>query len=262
MAKMIIWRLICCLFMWLATINYANADVEEKTITIMADPSLTVVVSLIARDYALKNNVAITTIFSPINQQIKAIENGEASDIIITAKPAFMDSAQQKGLIDVFSKRNIARNNLVLAGIRSNFSKPNLQNAKNLHLFIDNQDDFMLVVGDAATTAEGGYSLEAIEHYKLKKLLEPYFAFVSSAFETVNMIEEYNAIGVLFRTDAQLFPSVRELEAFNGDAHSPLIYQAAAVVGENMELSREFIIYLSEKQARDTFREYGFSTFF
>jgi molybdate transport system substrate-binding protein len=265
--RIIICQLVYSMLIWLGIADCANAEEQEKNLTIMADPSLTVVVSLIARDYALKNNVAITTIFSPINEQIRAIENGDASDIIITAKPAFMDSVQQKGLIDVFSKRNIARNNLVLAGVSTNFTKPNLQNAKNLDSFNPNAnaevpDDFMFVVGDVLKTAEGSYALEAIEHYNLKKLLEPKFTFVQSAFETVNMIDEYDAIGVLFRTDAQLFPIVRELEAFNGDTHSPLIYQAAAVVGENMELSREFIIFLSEKSVRDIFREYGFSTFF
>ncbi len=255
----------------------------ERSITIMADPSLTVVISLIAREYALKHDVAITTIYSSTPQQIKQIEAGDESDVIISARPEWIDDMQQKGLIDVFSRRNIARNNLVLVGSKFNFQQPNMKQFSNKPLgtikvegakegtnispptissFTKQPDEFMLVIGDYLANAEGSYAVQALKNYQLNQLLEPYYTVVESAYEMVNMVEQYDVMGVLFRTDAQLFPQIREIEAFSADAHTPLIYQAAAVVGENMELAREFIAYLNGKQARNIFREYGFSTFF
>ena len=261
-------KYICiCLGVWLATLLAAPTQVRaenapERSITIMADPSLTVVVSLIARQYALKHDVAITTIFSSTPSQIKQIKEGDASNVIISARPEWIDEMQQNGLIDVFSRRNIARNNLVLAGSRFNFKQPNMKQATSISAFNANAEDFMFAIGNPLLTAEGNYAVQALESYKLNQMLEPHYVFVGSASEVVNMIEQHDAIGVLFRTDAQLFYDVKEIEAFTADAHSPLIYQAAAVVGENMEQARSFIAYLNGADARNIFREYGFSTFF
>lgn len=256
-------KFIAFIFIWGQITSYCYANEDKKHITIMADPSLNVAINIISRNYILENNLSITTIFSTINEQIKSISKGDASNVIITANPDFMNLVQQHGLIDVFSKRNIVRNNLVLIGSKNNFARPDLKNIKHISDFSNAfNNSSMFVVGDFNKTSEGVYAKKALLNYKLKSLFEPIYVFTSSAYESIQTVSQYDAVGITFRTDVKLFPEVRELQLFDENFYSPPIYQAAAVISENMNESRKFIEYLNSKPARDIFRQHGFTTFF
>jgi molybdate transport system substrate-binding protein len=201
-------------------------------------------------------------VFSPTQEHIKAIEDGAESNVIITAKSLWMDELQQKGLIDIFSKRDIARNQLVLAGSQFTFASPDLRASSSIMDFTSTPEEFSVGIGDAATTAEGGYAIESLSSYRLHNILEPHYVFLPSVQHIIRLIERYGAMGILFRTDVLLVPHIKEIASFDDNSHRPIIYQAAAVIGDDMELSRHFISYLTEEHARRIFREYGFSPLF
>jgi molybdate transport system substrate-binding protein len=238
------------------------ADNQEKTLTIIADPSLTVPLNKIARAYALEHDISITTVFSSTKEQMKDIEAGAEGNVIITAKPSWLEEIQQKGLIDVFSKRDIARNHLVLAGSQFTFLSPDLRASPSIMDFTSTPEEFSIAIGDATTTAEGGYAIEALGFYRLHNILEPYYTFLASPQQIIRLIERYGAMGIMFRTDVLLFPQIKEIAAFDDESHRPILYQAAAIIGDDMDISRHFIHYLTEEYARECLREHGFSPLF
>ncbi len=225
--------------------------------TVMADPSLTVPLNLIAREYSLKHNISITTVFSSTRTQLRDIERGEEATVIIAANTSWIDKLQQKGLIDVYSRTNIARNRLVLAGSQFEVRQVNLDTAPNIAAFTDEPKEFMLAMGNPAFTSEGSYAIDALDQLTLEMTLEPHYSFFRNMYQLIDTIHRYRAMGIVFRSDALLFPNIREISAFRPDAHRPILYQGAVVAGENMELGREFLTYLNTDAAHRIFKAYG-----
>ena len=59
---------------------------SPRNITIMADPSMTVAISKIARAYSHKNNITVSAIFSSTKEQILQITDGADADVLITKR--------------------------------------------------------------------------------------------------------------------------------------------------------------------------------
>jgi molybdate transport system substrate-binding protein len=222
-----------------------------KQLIIMADPSLSVALNLIARDYALKNNIAVTTIFEPTQAQINQIKEGAPCNIIISARRDLIDMMQQNGLINIYSRQKIVRNNLSLVASKYNNTNLNLTNLNNLN--------DMVVIPDAALTAEGFYAQQAMKHYNITEKMLKSHIMAESSFEAVKLIDDYAGIGIIFESDAKLFNNIKELDRFSSDSHNLLIYEAASIIGDDMQTSAQFLQYLNEKNARQIFRVNGFS---
>jgi molybdate transport system substrate-binding protein len=232
-------------------IGATKAEPLAKQLIIMADPSLSVALNLIARNYSLQNNIAITTIFEETQKQIINIKEGSPCNIIISARRDLIDSMQQNGLIDVYSRQNIARNNLSLVASKyNNNSEINIDNLQNLNETI--------IINDAKT-AEGFYTNQAIKHYNLAEPFANHSVIASSSFEAIKLIDDYAGIGIIFGSDAKLFENIKEVSTFNSESHDLLIYQAASVIGDDATISKRFIKYLGSKYARNIFQTHGFS---
>lgn len=233
-----------------------------KSITIVSDHSLIVPLNLLAQDYARRHNVSITTNFNSTKTQIKDIEEGAEANILIAAKNSWIKTLQQKGLIDVYSRANIARNRLVLAGSQLTRIPPALNNDSNIRDLTQDPEDFTFSLGDPEYTAEGSYGLEALNSLDLLGMLEPHYHFFRNMYELINAVDNDNAMGFAFRTDALLFPKVKILQNLPPDTHPPILYEAVVIAGENMEEGREFITYLQGDYAKEVFASFGFDEVF
>jgi molybdate transport system substrate-binding protein len=257
MIKYSIWVLL--LYVGLSN-TIAKADTAiTPSLTVMADQSMTVPVTLIARNYALSHNVSVSTIFGATKTQIHAIEEGADANVLISAKTSWVAKLQQKGLMDVYSRRNIASNKLVLVGSEFEFRAMDLERDKDIHDFTKNPDDFIFAIGDPVYAAEGSYTMEALETHDLQATLEPHYNFFRSMFQLIRAVSRYQSMGVVFHTDALLFPEIKELQMFKQESHTPIIYQAVVIAGDDMALGREFLNYLTSDKAARIFKSFGFT---
>ncbi len=247
-----------------ASIVFAQHEHDSvlESLTVMADPSLSVPLDIIARQYAVDHNISVTTVYSPTHRQIQAIEAGEEANILIAAKVRWIDELQQKGLIDVFSRTNIARNRLVIATHVEHKQNINPTDINTIQDITPVPDDFMFVIGDPEYTAEGYYAMQALSHHDLHLLLEPYYSFIGSMHKVARLVTEYHAQGLMFRSDALLHPKVRIAHTFKPSTHSPILYQAAVIADARMEPAREFLEYLISDSSRATFKVYGLDPVF
>lgn len=229
-----------------------------QDITVLADPSLTVPLIRIARRYGALYNVPVSTSFGSSKQHISQVKEGQEGNVFITAKAAWMKQMQQEGLIDVYSRTTIARNRLAIVS-----SLARGRHAASLTelalLLINQQQDAMFALGDPEYVAEGTYTLQALSHYKLAGDFEPNFSILRNSYQLKNTVANYDAYGAIFYSDAVLYPDVALLEPIEEKAHEPILYQAAVIVGDNMEQASHFLNFLKNAEAQAIFREYGFS---
>ena len=237
------------------------APAEEamvQTLTVMADPSLRVPMTLIARRYALDHHISVSTTFGSTKEQIAQIEKGAEAGVLVAARPEWVDELQQKGLVDIYSRKNIARNRMVLAGSEFELRTVNFPTARSIAAFTDHAEGFTFVISDAEDTAEGSYANAALKTYHLTNVLEPYLLSVHSSYQLMSTISRYHAMGITFRSDALLFPEIKEMNVFKPKDHPPVLYQGVVIAGDDMESSRRFLTYLTTEEAWHILKSFGF----
>jgi molybdate transport system substrate-binding protein len=241
----------------------AKAPAEGPSgLTVLADESLTVPLTLIARAYATEYQTPISTQFGPTNQQIREVEDGAEANVFITGKAIWMRQLEARGLVDVYSRTPIARNSLVLAAHKG-VATPKLEMAPGLSAgsFLgpnESMDALSVALGDPEYTAEGTYALDALSRLRLDGELEPYFTFFRDMDTLADTLNAPGAYGVLFETEARLHPSLQVIDHFADTAHAPIVYEAVTVAGENMQGGRHFVDYLTSDKARAVFARFGF----
>lgn len=243
---------------WARTVDAPLRHSQPMSLTIMADSSLTVPLNLIARAYALQHDVSISTVFSPTKEQIEQIRAGEDANILITARSAWMDEAQQKGLIDIYSRIHLARNRLVMvAPLDTPRVLPSSATVEQLSRYVEDRTDAILALGNASTSAEGHYALQSLRYYGWDRVLEPHYHFLRNIPQITSMITGYDALGIMFRSDVPLHPNLKEIFRFSENSHRPILYEGAVVAGDDMEEARIFLSYLQSRQARRIFARFG-----
>lgn len=227
-----------------------------RDITVMADPSLTIPLSLIVREYVRETSNPVTTAFSSTRDHVEAIRKGDEADLFISAKPSWIRTLQQEGLIDVYSRTSLTGNELTLIGSMP----PGFEvTPETLHDYFSKlPEEYRFILGDPEYLAEGTYGLESLRRLNLTRELEPHLTLMDNVGEIKKAVLRYDAVSLIFRTDSQLDPTIPAVLNVPDDAHSPIVYEAVVVVGDNMDGAREFLKYLQGKKAQRIFKECGF----
>lgn len=242
-----------------------------RNITILADQSLSVPLTLIAREYSREFHAPVSVLFGSTEQQIKKVREGMDADVLIAAKPLWIKRLKQQGLMDIYSQVSIARNRLVLVGSHAapKGAAPNAKTDGKLSAQKDisiasflpaNGKEFQFGLGNPQFLAEGSYGFEVLTKSRLLGVLEPHLVLYRSIYLLHRSIAEYNTYGIVFYTDALLHPDLPFLTSISPELHKPIQYQGVAIVGDNMEQSRHFLKYMQEEKAISVFQRFGFST--
>ncbi|MFO1242174.1 MAG: molybdate ABC transporter substrate-binding protein [Rickettsiales bacterium] len=225
----------------------------------MADASLTVPLTQIARAYAKEKDVQVATIFGSSKSHIAAIEAGDDANVFIAAKPSWIKDLQNKGLTDAYSRIAIAGNALAWVS-SSKKSAPIALSAKMKGLsFLDDYGDTMCFFGDPEYLAEGTYALETLTSLNLMSEMEPCFSFLQDHADMIRSIVRYDGYSFIFSSDANLFPGIKSITPVKENLHAPIQYQAVVVAGEDMPAGREFLKYLQGPTAQGIFKANHFT---
>lgn len=239
---------------------HAHAKRTDLTqIHVLADPSLTIPLTLIARDYSRQHNVSVSASFANTQKQIQTIEDGLEADVFITSRASTLRNLKNRGLVDVHSQTPITKNRLALVTYADNkldlIMIPRLPLASILERI---DPGFSFVLGHPDYQISGIYGVEALTRFEIASELEPYFVFIQSPIEMQETIAKKGGYGIVLRTDAARNKQLKILGIFPESSHSPITYQAVAVAGENMNPARDFIAYLASAHAQGIFAAQGF----
>ncbi len=252
------WMIVASLVL-LMPLN-ARAKREELTqIHVLADPSLTIPLTLIARDYSRTYNVSVSTSFANTQKQIETIEEGLDANVLITSRASTLRSLKNRGLVDVRSQTPITKNRLALVTYATNkldlIMIPRLPLASILERI---DPGFSFILGHPDYQISGIYGVEALSNFEIAGELEPYFMFIQSPVEMQDAIAKKGGYGIVLRTDAARNSQLKTLGVFPESSHSPIAYQAVVVAGEQMDPARAFIAYLTSAPAQAFFNAQGF----
>lgn len=245
---------------WLvfASVLWCAPSFALPNITIMADPAASIAVTRLAQEYARMSDVGVSTSFTSKQEQSGQILEGGAADILITPDARWIEELKGQGLIDVNSKREFARGRLALVGPGDSALSlkltDNFMAAPLVHAMGDSPG---LLIGNPEYLREGKYAKEALRSLGALDVLEPYTLYPKTSEEMIEQVTSHGAFGVFFYGDAQLMEHAKIIDIFPANSHSPVVYYAVVVAGENMDEARKFMKFLDTRSARTAIRTAG-----
>ena len=187
----------------------------------------------------------------------KQIEAGAPVDVFASAGAKQMDELAGRGLIDVDSRRDFARNTLVLILPRDS--------PLNLTTFADLAAPGVqkIAVGNLKTVPAGQYTEQLLDHLNLRAGLQPKIVIAEDVRQVLDYVArgEVDA-GIVYATDAQAAGGrVRVVATAADDSHALILYPLAVVKDSGQkEAAQEFVNLVTGAEGQSILRKYGFAS--
>lgn len=185
----------------------------------------------------------------------KQIEAAAPVDVFASAGVQQMDALADKNLIDRDTRRDFARNELVVVTPRDS------TNTINAFPDLDSATVRRIAVGNPRTVPAGQYAGQVFDKLNLTAKLQPKLVLAEDVRQVLDYVTrgEVDA-GVVYRTDAQVAgDSVRIAASAPENSHEPILYPIAVVrESRKGEAARSFVELVTSAEGQGVLRRYGF----
>ncbi len=244
------------LFFW-SFAAYAS-EPALPSVTVMADHSLGMVVSKIARNYSREKKATVNASFAPQKIQQDQISEGASADILITSKGEWIDELKLQGLVDIHSQTRLAKDRLVLIGpADTSVVSMGAGRFPTVEIINASHGQPVFVQGNPDSLLEGVYSKEAMRSLGAAEDLEAYTVYVKQIDEMLDMVSAQNAYGICFYSSVVARNDIKVIDTLPEASHKPIVYQAVVIASDNMNEARNFLSYLKSNQVRKILDSYG-----
>jgi molybdate transport system substrate-binding protein len=226
----------------------------SQQITVSAAASLTAAFKDLApRFEASKPGATVRLNFAASGVLLQQIRQGAPVDVFASADQDTMDRADAQKLLDTASRRNFARNSLVLvepaqggAGVKR------LQDLAGAGVR-------KIAIGKTATVPVGRYTREVLEAAHLWTTLEPKFVQADSVRQVLDYVARGEVeAGFVYQTDAALVGDKVRVVAVPAGA-KPVTYPIAVVAdSRHKALAADFIAFVQSDAGQQLLGRYGF----
>lgn len=224
-------------------------------ITVSAAASLRDAFQEIGRVYEARTGKRINFNFGASGALQKQIEAAAPVDVFASAGAQQMDALADKSLIDRDTRRDFARNELVV--VTPQTSAPQINSFPDL----DAAEVRRVAVGNPRTVPAGQYAEQVFNSLGLASKLQPKLILAEDVRQVLDYVArgEVDA-GVVYRTDAQVAGgSVRIAATAPENSHEPILYPIAVVrESRNREAARAFVELVISPEGQGILRHYGF----
>lgn len=256
------FSLLLCLLSAMAFIFFfsgAQAAVPAlPTVTVMADHSIGLAVTEIARNYSRDKQAVVNSSFAPQKIQQAQISEGAAADILITSKATWIDELKLQGLVDIHSQTRLASDRLVLIGSpQTKVVSLGVGRFPTVSILSESNGEPMFFLGNPETLMEGIYAKEALRNYGVAGDLEPYTLYVRSLGQMFEAVVNQQAFGICFYSSVFQRDDIKIIDKIPESAHEPIVYYAVVIASDNMNEARNFLEYLKTREVQDTLKKYG-----
>jgi len=183
----------------------------------------------------------------------RQVEEGAPVDIFVSASPSQMDALESKGLVLAGTRKDLAKNEIVLIVPRgkggiSSFADLTKTEAK------------IIAIGEPQVVPAGKYAQEVLTHLGLYDQLKPKFVLAKDVRQVLTYVATGNAdAGIVYSTDAKTSDKVTVVATAAEDSHSPVIYPVAVLKSsKDAAAAKNFVEFLLGSKARAVFQKYGF----
>jgi molybdate transport system substrate-binding protein len=227
-------------------------------ITISAAISLKNAFEEIGKIFREKNpEVKLFFNFGGSGDLARQIEAGAPVDVFASAAPKDMDDIDRKGMIAPNSRKDFARNTVVV--IKPVNSTTGLSSLKDLL----RGEVKRIAVGNPKTVPAGRYAEEALRHFSLWEALKDKLVFGENVRQVLDYVARNEAdAGLVYSTDAAVRGTdVKIVEKLPADSHQPVVYPIGVIKGTKEEPpARAFVDAVVSPEGQKILSQYGFIT--
>jgi molybdate transport system substrate-binding protein len=224
-------------------------------ITVSAGASLRDAFEEIGRLYEARTGRRISFNFGASGALQRQIEAGAPVDVFAGAGAQQMDALTDRNLIDRDTRRDFARNELVLVTPQN--GAPQINSFPDL----DATAVRRIAIGNPRTVPAGQYTEQVFNSLGLAAKLQPKLIMAEDVRQVLDYVTrgEVDA-GVVYRTDAQVAgSSVRVVAVASESSHEPILYPIAVIrESRNREAARAFVELVTDAEGQGVLRRYGF----
>lgn len=224
-------------------------------ITISAAASLRDAFQELGRLYEARTGRRISFNFGASGALQKQIEAAAPVDIFASAGAQQMDALADKNLIDRETRRDFARNELVVVTPRDGVP------AVNSFPDLDAAAVRRVAVGNPRTVPAGQYAAQVFDRLGLTTKLQTKLVLAEDVRQVLDYVTrgEVDA-GVVYRTDAQVAgDSVRIAAVAPDNTHDPILYPIAVIrESRNRDGARAFVELVTGTEGQAVLRRRGF----
>ena len=220
--------------------------------TVSAAASLTNAFTELAALFEKKHaGLTVHVNFAASNPLLRQLQEGAPVDVFASADQATMDKAVAAGVVNPASRRNFARNDLVLVAPKAATVPAGLGDLGNCR---------KIALGNPESVPAGRYAREALTTAGLWDVLHPKYIFGNSVRQVLDYVArgEVDA-GFVYRTDALQFADKVDVIK-NTEGHEPVSYPiAVATTGGNAVMGQTFLDFVLSPEGQAVLAGYGFS---
>lgn len=227
-----------------------------EALLVFSAASLTDAIDRLAADFQRATGEKVTISYASSSTLARQIEQGAPAHVFLSASLEWMDYLDQRGQLQPGSRVDLLRNELVL--IAPQASTLDLTIALNFPL-ADALGDAWLAMGDPDHVPAGIYGRAALEHLGVWSAVASRVARADSVRAALALVSRAEApLGIVYRSDTVVDPTVRIVATFPSASHPPIVYPAALIAGNPHPSAAEWLAFLRSDEARGVFQRYGF----
>ncbi|WP_204518418.1 molybdate ABC transporter substrate-binding protein [Brevibacillus fulvus] len=198
----------------------------------------------------------LTYNFGGSGKLAQQITQGAPADLFLSASAKDMDRLQAKELLLADSRRDFARNELVLIA------------PQNSPLSIDSFDQIdpaavrHFAIGEPASVPAGTYAKQVLQNLKLWEEIQPKLVFSSDVRQVLAYVESGDAdVGVIYSSDAVIGKGIKVLATAQSQWHEPIVYPGAVLAASaHPAEAQRFLAFIMSEEGKRILQKYGFQT--
>lgn len=233
-----------------------SSAVRPITLTVSAAASLQDALEAIAPQFHRTHpEIAVAYNFGSSGALQRQIEQGAPADVFFSAATGQMDALAAKGSIVLETRQEMVANRLVLiAPENSTLPVTDLNQLKDAPIS-------RLAVGEFRSVPAGQYAKQALTSLDALPSLHSKLVFGNTVRSVLAAVESGNAdLGIVYASDTIRSPRVKVLATIPADTHAPIRYPIAVTTSSpHSAAARQFIAFLQENRAQQTFAHFGFT---
>jgi molybdate transport system substrate-binding protein len=233
-----------------------DAIPKDGALTVSAAVSLKDAFNEIGELYKSKTGRALDFNFGASGALQRQIETGAPVDVFASAGEKQMDELAAKNLIDAATRRDFARNALVL--IAPAESKTPLASFADLN----KTEVQKIAIGNPKTVPAGEYSEQLFERTNLKTAVRGKLILAEDVRQVLDYVARGETdAGIVYATDArEAGERIRLVAAADENSHAPILYPIAIIRdGKQKRAARQFLDLVLSAEGQSILRKYGFA---
>ncbi len=225
-------------------------------VTVFAAASLKNALDAVTTAWTAETQKKATISYAASSALARQIEQGAPADVFLSADLDWMDYLGQKDLIDKASVTKLLGNEIVLIAPKDSNVTARLEPGVPLAELLGGG---RLAMADVRAVPAGKYGKAALQSLGVWASVENHIAQAENVRAALKLVATGEApLGIVYRSDAEAEPAIRQVAAFPAGSHPPVVYPVALVSASRNPDANTFLAFLKTPEAAAIFRAQGF----